>query len=427
MKPLLLSLAALALCGASAAAQRTLHPGELVDGSLARGDLRLSDGRYYDEYTFRARRGETVVVRLESEDFDAYLFLGEGDGPFRELARDDDGGDGRDARIRFVVPEDGRYIVRASSLHSDTGPYTLSLQGRRGDDDRDRGRDDDYDRDRDDYPRRGDDERYLRPGATVRDFLSRADPRLDNGSAYHLYRYSGRRGERVSIHLHSEAFDAYLVLGTPGGRHGVDRALARDDDGGGGLDSHIQYTLPHDGEYVIRVNPVDGEVGRYVLEMRSSYRAEDRPRRPYPEDEDDYDARIDERLIGRWALEAPGRSVREPGGTASLGTLRIRATGEYLWVRRNRMVSRGTLEPQRRPGTGGRPRYVLEDRGEQFEVYHNGRTLELRRRASGQVVAEGYRDRGAGPGVTRSVEEVEWDAEDATIVVEPADSADTPR
>ncbi|MBW3534216.1 MAG: F0F1 ATP synthase subunit alpha, partial [Gemmatimonadetes bacterium] len=68
--------------------------------------------------------------------------------------------------------------------------------------------------------------------AGVNGYLDHSDPELDGGERYHIYTYRGRRDERVTIDLRSDEFDSYLVLGTPGGRHGIQSALARDDDGG---------------------------------------------------------------------------------------------------------------------------------------------------------------------------------------------------
>jgi len=411
MRTRLLPLAAL-LIAAPALAQRPLDSGEPVRGSLSRTDPRLSNDSHYDEYVFEGRRGDRIEVRLESDDFDACLYLGqEGSGRWRELARDDDGGDGTDSRLRYTLPSDGRYLVRASSLRQDTGPYTLTLYGARGGygggedwDDRDRGDWDDRGRgdwDDRDYPRRRN-EGFIRAGEDVRDYLSRSDPRLDNGAPYHIYRYRGRRGERLSIRLGSAAFDAYLVLGTPGGRHGVATALARDDDSGGGYDAHIRYTLPHDGDFVIRVNPVSTAYGRYVLEVESSRGRwdDDRGR---PGRDDDY-GRIDDRLVGRWRLTA------RDGLRDAWGELTIRSSGEYSWRRRGG-TAQGHLTRD-----GSRGRWLLSDGGEQYFIDWNGSSREgglvIARRRDSRTVAYGtlaargpnWSVDGAGPGDTLVIE-----------------------
>jgi hypothetical protein len=285
---LLLPIAAGVLAAGAAHAQRPIVPGEFTQGSLTRSDPQLPDDSHYDEYVFDARRGETVVVSMESDDFDTYLYLGTGgrNRGFRELARDDDGGNGTDSRLRLVIPDDGTYVIRASSLHEDTGEYTLTLTGGRvassG------GYDPDPVRPR---PRPGRERNggEVQAGDVVEGRLRQSDPTLDNGTLFHLYTYQARRGERITLTLRSDDFDAYLVLGTRGGRHGIGEALARDDDGGGGRDSRIVFTAPRDAEYVIRVNPLVASTGRYVLEVESSldggYSGRPRPR-PRPERED---------------------------------------------------------------------------------------------------------------------------------------------
>lgn len=269
-KWLLAPLAAAALCADPAAAQRTIVPGELTRGSLSADDPRLDDDTYYDDWVFEGRRGETVIVSMDSPSFDAYLHLGiVRYGRYEELATDDDGGNGTNSRLEYRLPEDGTYVIRANSLSEDTGPYTLTLVGGRRSA-RDGGWYGQGAADR--YPDRMERGGYLTPGRMVRGRLSAGDPTLDDGGFFHLYRYQGRRGEQVTIDLRSNDFDAYLVLGTPGGRHGVETALVRDDDGGGGRDARIVYTLPSDGEYVIRVNAVMQSAGDYTLDVRSGDR-----------------------------------------------------------------------------------------------------------------------------------------------------------
>ena len=127
-------------------------------------------------------------------------------------------------------------------------------------------------------------------GDRVSGRLRSADPSLDNGAAYHLYTYQGRRGERVTMTLRSTEFDAVLVLGTRGGRHGVGSVLTRDDDSGGGRDARIDFTLPSDGEFVVRVNPLLPTNGSYTLDVESSLGGNGRPRPDPAYDDQDEDS-----------------------------------------------------------------------------------------------------------------------------------------
>lgn len=298
MKHFWLPLAAAALTAGTASAQRPLVPGEITRGSLASSDLRSDRGSYYDAYTFQGRRGETVIVQMESRDFDTYLHLGtmRRGGTWRELAYDDDGGDGRNSRIQLTLPDDGTYVVRASSLSRSTGQYTLTLSSG----------DDGYGPEPIDPVRPGRQGRggIVQAGERIDGYLSSSDPTLDGGEPFHVYTYQGRRGERLTIDLRSTDFDSYLVLGTRGGRHGVGNVLTRDDDGGGDRDARIDFTLPADGEYVIRVNPLAGGQGSYTLDVTSDLQG------GYgrPDRDDAYDPR-----------PRPGRGRQGRGGPVQAG------------------------------------------------------------------------------------------------------------
>ena len=117
-KRFLLPLAAVVLAAGSAAAQqpRSIVPGEVTRGSLSTSDPRDA-GKYYDDYVFAGRRGETVIVNMESRSFDTYVYLGTlRRGTFQEVGRDDDGGNGTNSRLEVQLPEDGTYVIRASAL-----------------------------------------------------------------------------------------------------------------------------------------------------------------------------------------------------------------------------------------------------------------------------------------------------------------------
>ena len=51
-----------------------------VQGTLAEGDLVLSDGSLYVPHTLKGEAGELIQIRLESTDFDTYLILQGPDG-----------------------------------------------------------------------------------------------------------------------------------------------------------------------------------------------------------------------------------------------------------------------------------------------------------------------------------------------------------
>ncbi|HEX6367807.1 MAG TPA: PPC domain-containing protein [Longimicrobium sp.] len=411
MKKFLLPLAMVALTAGSAAAQRPIDPGELTQGSLSSGDPQTRDGSYYDEWAFAGRRGETVVVTMESGRFDTYLYLGTlRRGNFQEIARDDDGGNGTNSRVQVRLPEDGTYVIRASSLRQSTGPYTLTLVGGRVADDVDEFESDPidpvYGNPGTDYDSRGGGP--LAAGDRVRGRLSTSDPKLDNGAAFHLYTYQARRGERLTLTLRSQDFDAYLVIGTRGGRHGIGNVVARDDDSGGGHDSRVDVTLPTAGEYVIRVNSLLPETGEYTLEVESSLGGGDprpRPGEYDDEEEEDDEGVLDSRLVGRWGLTVP--SVRVQGddwssvsANASMGILSIDESGAYTW-RKNGRTLRGQLVPftPRRDAQPGTRYFSINDGRDEFYVFftraRGQRYMQVNARRTNEVVAHGYREGGS--------------------------------
>lgn len=96
-----------------------------VTGSLDSGDAVLEDGTYGEAWRLIGVSGRTVRIRLESEDFDAFLYLVGSDGVY--ISDDDSGGD-LDSEIHFVFPADGEYrIIVSSAAGMGTGMYTLTV------------------------------------------------------------------------------------------------------------------------------------------------------------------------------------------------------------------------------------------------------------------------------------------------------------
>lgn len=85
-------------------------------------------GRYALYYTFSISRSTNIQIDLESST-DAYLFLLNGNGMNgSEIEHDDDGGSGRNSRIRRTLSA-GTYTVEATTYNSEsTGNFSLSIQ-----------------------------------------------------------------------------------------------------------------------------------------------------------------------------------------------------------------------------------------------------------------------------------------------------------
>ena len=101
---------------------RNVALGETLTGTLEGDDEQL--------FRFRAERGQLWTFTMspaEGSDLDPVLEIFAGDAPAGEvLASDDDGGGGLNARVRFLVPRTGSYVVRASGVSPSAGAYTLA-------------------------------------------------------------------------------------------------------------------------------------------------------------------------------------------------------------------------------------------------------------------------------------------------------------
>lgn len=231
---------------------RSISIGSTEEGALADTDNEDDEtGKFYDQYSFRGQAGQRVEIGLQSGDFDTYLVLGRLDGcDWEEIQTDDDDGEDTNSRIRYTLPSDGEYVIRATSFGENQGTYTLTV------------------REREAAP--APTSRRISAGPAVTSALDEDDPVLETDqSHYELWAYQGRAGEQIRIHMDAEGFDTYLAIGQMDGEEFEE--LATMDDGGEGTNSLLEITLPGDGEYVIRANSFSaGETGEYTLRVESS-------------------------------------------------------------------------------------------------------------------------------------------------------------
>lgn len=106
-----------------------IDSGPAVQGELTEGDAQAEDESFYDLYVYRGRGGAAITISLSSEDFDAFLVVGQDvDGVFQVLETNDDGPAGTDSFLRITLPDDGAYLIRANTLSAgETGAYTIRL------------------------------------------------------------------------------------------------------------------------------------------------------------------------------------------------------------------------------------------------------------------------------------------------------------
>jgi hypothetical protein len=114
---------------APSSASHTIAIGQTQQGNLSRQDVLLtSDSTYAQPWTIQGRAGTTITIDLESDAFDAYLFLrGPGISGGRDFQDDDSGGNCH-ARLTATFPQNGSYeIVVNTADHYATGAFSLSV------------------------------------------------------------------------------------------------------------------------------------------------------------------------------------------------------------------------------------------------------------------------------------------------------------
>ncbi len=228
--------------GPPAPAARSIAIGDEVDGRLDEDSPRSDAGAPADLYRFTGRAGQRVAISLKADDFDSFLELF--DANHNSLATDDDSGGELNARLTFVLPEDGDYLIEARGFSDAEGRYDLKV------------------------------EEVAPPpppaalsfGQTVQGELKQGGAIDDEGRLYDGFAFSGTEGQRVQAIMRSGDFDALLQVGKAGDEF---EELASDDDGlRQGTDARLTFTLPEDGDYILRALPYSsGGKGLYSLEF----------------------------------------------------------------------------------------------------------------------------------------------------------------
>lgn len=224
--------AALWLCGAFVPAARAQEPRTLQLGVTRLDSLTAADPvtrqrrAPYHQWTFDGRRGDRVTIDMVSGDFDSYLVLRDPDG--QPLGTDDDGGEGNNARLRTILPRDGRYRLVATAFSADArGQYSLVLTtwqsaaaaqpGAVG---------------------------ALRPGEAHSGLLEPGDSISIDGPYEDHWTFDAQAGARLRLELRSDDFDSYLMLLGPDGK-----LIASDDDGLEGRHSQVALRARAAGRY----------------------------------------------------------------------------------------------------------------------------------------------------------------------------------
>jgi hypothetical protein len=252
MRHLIILLASAALAASTAMAQPRLMIGQVQNGTLGPDSEKLEDGSSYDLYRYESPGGETIVILMESADFDTFLSLGRIEyGAFTQLASDDDGGGGTNARIEHTIVAAGTYLIRANSWMSDeTGSYSILVNRAE--------------------PSPAIVERTpIRVGQSVAGRFTTDTPTLEDGSHFAEFTLAGSEGQTVEIQLTSDDFDAYLWVGIL--VDGLFESIEVNDDGEDGTNARILFTFPDNQTYVIRANTLnEGETGSFTVRVTAA-------------------------------------------------------------------------------------------------------------------------------------------------------------
>ncbi|MGB7058440.1 MAG: pre-peptidase C-terminal domain-containing protein [Geitlerinemataceae cyanobacterium] len=96
-----------------------------LNGTLdSNSRVQSNDNSYYNTHTFEGKAGEQITIDLTSSEFDSYLILLDHEN--NKIAEDDDGGEGKNARIIVTLPTTGTYTILANAYAEQSGNYTLS-------------------------------------------------------------------------------------------------------------------------------------------------------------------------------------------------------------------------------------------------------------------------------------------------------------
>ena len=205
------------------------------EGELADDSPRVL-GKPAKIHQVRMSPGKTYVLDLESSEFDAYLRILDSTG--KQVASDDDGGEGLNSRIRFRPAKEGTYQLVATRFNSDQGNYVLKVRAIQ-----------------EQQPAA---EKELRFDGKLD-----ADSRKLQGKPVQVHEVRMSADRTYVIDMESSDFDAYLrILDSTG------KQLASNDDGGEGRNARLRFTPPRDGNYQVVATRFGNREGNYLLKIR---------------------------------------------------------------------------------------------------------------------------------------------------------------
>jgi hypothetical protein len=222
-------------------------------------------GTAYDSWTFQGEPGQLVRISMESDAFDSYLTLGRMEGAaFRELATNDDGGEGLNSLILAPLADGGEYVVRARPLGGGSGAYTLQVSTA--------------------------EPRVVPPRPAERNPNAWSIPGqlteqsgVDGNFAYYQdFEFRTQDNHRYAVSVRSDAMQPVVELGQIQRRTGLQIVNAFNDanpfDEEGNLvrpSERLEFRANNDGRYIIRVRAAQGQLGAFQILVTELPRAEE--------------------------------------------------------------------------------------------------------------------------------------------------------
>lgn len=285
----LIAAAALAMTAAgqahAQAPARDINVGETLRGEIVADDLRDRMQTPYKRYRLHGRAGETVVIDMTSQTFDAFIVITR-PGSNETIAYDDDGGGGTQSHLVFKFPDTGDYELRANAaLKSALGPYTLSVAasdaapppapapsvsrpttgGSPATAAPNQARPTPAPTPAPVRPKANPAPRRIAIGDFISNELEDGDAKDSGGDYFDAYVFKATAGQALVITMSSVDLDAYLSIKDPTGQE-----VADDDDSGEDGDAIVTFTPKSSGDYTIIASDSIGLEGDYDLELSVS-------------------------------------------------------------------------------------------------------------------------------------------------------------
>lgn len=231
-----------------------INLGSEIKGTLDENGTRLFENNLYRPYSISLEKGQLIEINMISneisgEKLDPFLEIGNfTDEGFAANKIDDDSGDGKNAKIRFLAPETKDYTILARTAYaSDFGKFSLKTK-------------------------------LIGPlppppppiiifaDSETKGQFNEKSPRFDqNALPYLLYSFVAETDKTYIIEANSTAFD--IALGIKAIEEADDK-FQTNDDGGGGSNAKITWKPKSAGVQIIRVysNNTDS-IGDFTLKL----------------------------------------------------------------------------------------------------------------------------------------------------------------